>query len=441
MLTPPDSVSAKRGILTPIIRKARDLFTGNRDAAIAKEHSLITYGKDLSNSRALVQRAHKRAHHGDIEGAIHDFDEAVQLSPTKAITYFNRGCFYYTVGRLVDAIADFSAVIERLPNYDEAYYQRANSRFKLGHWQSAIEDYTQAIKINPFCIKAYYKRAESRSELGDSQGALSDYTQAILRVPNDANAYYQRGLYHSKTSQLHPAIADFTTAIERNPRHADAYFNRGYCLTQLGESERATQDFSQALLHAPSRQELYYSRAYALGMLQGPPAILPEGSSSWNGAHKGTPHEVHTVTAPLEVIDPEGSGHKVPLQPQADQIQPQDAGIESEPLQTRTQSKDLEEDGDFQAEIDDEPLPPVPEKETCSSPPIADPLLEPLDPRQADLLRAEKYYSQGVTCANQGDKQGSLTALAEASGLFLRHQQMGQYQDVMALMRSVSKDL
>jgi tetratricopeptide (TPR) repeat protein len=410
MLTPPDSVSAKRGILTPIIRKARDLFTGNRDAAIAKEHSLITYGKDISNPRALVQRAHKRAQNGDIEGATHDFDEAVRHSPTKAITYFNRGCFYHTVGRLVDAIADFSAVIERLPNYDEAYYQRANSWFKLGHWQSAIEDYSQAIKINPFCIKAYYKRAESRSELGDSQGALSDYTQAILRVPNDANAYYQRGLYHSKTSQLHPAVADFTTAIERNPRHADAYFNRGYCLTQLGETERATQDFSQALLHAPSRQELYYSRAYALGMLQGPPAILPEGSSSWNGAHKGTPHEVHTVTVPLEVIHPAGS----------------------------------EEDGDVQAEIDDEPLPPVQQKETGSSPPIADDLLKPLelhDPRQADLLKAEQYYSQGVACANQGDKQGSLTALAEASGLFLRHQQMVQYQEVMALMRSVSKDI
>ena len=300
--------------MTSLFRKARKLLTGNRDTEIAKQTSLITYGMDLNNPRALVHRANKRAVSGDVNGALHDLSAAIQLNPAKAITYFNRGCLYNTVGMFGEAVADFDVVIEHLPNYDEAYYQRANSQFKMGNWQGAIEDYGQAIKINPFCIKAYYKRADSRLELGDTQGALADYTQVTLRHPNDANAYYQRGLYRTKTRELHSAIEDFTAAIERNSRHAEAYFNRGYCLAQTGEREQAEQDFNQALLHAPSKQDIYYSRAYALGMLTGPPAILPAESHSLQRVGTANIEDIDRVSAPVTAISPDDSEHQMGLE-------------------------------------------------------------------------------------------------------------------------------
>lgn len=226
------------------------------------------YGGNLDSPEALINRANKRAVNGDVDGAIEDFNEAIQLNPGKATAYFNRGFLNNTVGRFEQAILDFSEAIQLLPNYDEAYFQRAIGRTQLEDLQGAVDDLGQTLRLNPFCIKAYYQRAEVLAELGDHQGALADYSQAIVNVPKDANAYYRRGLFLAKLGEQPTAIEDFTKAIEHNPKLADAYFNRGYCYAQLGEEGNATQDFSQALLHDPNHKAAQYNRAYALGILK-----------------------------------------------------------------------------------------------------------------------------------------------------------------------------
>ncbi|MGF1601327.1 MAG: tetratricopeptide repeat protein [Thermosynechococcaceae cyanobacterium] len=229
------------------------------------------YGGNLDSPEALINRANKRAVSGDVDGAIEDFNEAIQLNPAKATAYFNRGFLNNTVGRFEQAILDFSEAIQLLPNYDEAYFQRAIGRTQLEDLQGAVDDLSQTLRLNPFCIKAYYQRAEVLAELGDHQGALADYSQAIVNVPKDANAYYRRGLFLSKLGEQPTAIEDFTKAIEHNPKLADAYFNRGYCYAQLGQESKATQDFSQALLHDPNHKAAKYNRAYALGILKEDP--------------------------------------------------------------------------------------------------------------------------------------------------------------------------
>lgn len=257
--------------MSSFLGKIRNLLTDQQEPAPHNTEALAkVYGNSLDNPDALINRANKRAMSGDVDGAIEDFNEAIQLDPAKATAYFNRGYLNNTVGRFEQAILDFSEAIQLLPDYDEAYYQRAQGRAQLEDFQGAVDDLGQALRLNPFCIKAYYKRAEFLAELDDHQGALADYSQAILNVPKDANAYYRRGLFLAQLGEQPTAIEDFTQAIEHNPKHADAYFNRGYCYAQLGEERKATQDFSQALLHDPNHKAAQYNRAYALGILKAP---------------------------------------------------------------------------------------------------------------------------------------------------------------------------
>ncbi|NCJ04971.1 tetratricopeptide repeat protein [Synechococcales cyanobacterium C] len=228
------------------------------------------YGEDLKSAEALTNRANKRAAIGDTEGALEDFNEALQLSPERAIAYFDRGFVLNTMNRPQEALADFNRVLELLPDYDEAYFQRGISRLKLEDPTGAIQDFSLAIKLNPFCIKAYYRRAEAYKQLGDAQGALGDYTQVTMRVPKDANAHYQRGLFLLQMGQFDQAVADLTTAIDRNPRHADAFYHRGHCFSQLGNPQQAAEDYNQALLINPNHEAAYYNRVYGAGILRIP---------------------------------------------------------------------------------------------------------------------------------------------------------------------------
>ncbi|PZD74485.1 TPR repeat-containing protein YrrB [Acaryochloris thomasi RCC1774] len=265
--------------MSSFLGKLRNLFTDQPSLPVSHAGALAkVYGDDLDSPEAFINRANKRAVNGDVDGALDDFNEAIQLNPAKATAYFNRGFLHNTVGRFEQAILDFSEAIQLLPDYDEAYFHRGIGRAQSNDLQGAVGDFSQALQINSLCVKAYYRRAEALAELGDEKGALADYSQAILNVPRDANAYYRRGLFLARLGEQPTAINDFTQAIERKSDHADAYFHRGYCYAQLGDEARATQDFSQALLYDPSHEAAQYNRTYSLEALKGasdPPPLLP----------------------------------------------------------------------------------------------------------------------------------------------------------------------
>lgn len=258
-------------------QRAKARSSQGEDGALAP-----SYGQDLLHPDELINRANKRAVRGDIEGAIADFDIAIELNPAKATAFYNRGYLHNLAGHHPQAIVDCSEAIALLNDYDEAFYQRGIAHQALGNFEAAIVDLSEVLRLNPFSIKAYYKRANCYAAQNDIQGAIADYTQAILRAPKDANAYLQRGLFLTKLQEYRTAIEDFSSALSFNPKSADAYYHRGFCYGELGQREKATLDFNQAMLYDPSQRAADFNRSYALGIIKEsknlPPAAPSEPS-------------------------------------------------------------------------------------------------------------------------------------------------------------------
>jgi tetratricopeptide (TPR) repeat protein len=289
------------------------------------------YGEDLTDPNALIHRANKRAIGGDIEGAFADFDEAIQLSPTRATAYYNRGFLNNTLGHFEAAIEDFNRALDLLPDYDEAYYQRGNSHLQLQEIPAAILDFSHAIQLNPYSIKSYYKRAEAYAELGEVASVLADYAQAITRIPKDPNAYYQRGRFLVKIGEMPKAIEDFTTALQFDSRHADAYCSRGCCYAELGEMSKASHDFNQALLHNPSHQAAYYQRMYSLGLLK---EVAGSGLS--------LQQHFNPVLTPASQTPPQEEHSSVPIAAElVEPSSPSAAGIESQQRTSKLEPESL----------------------------------------------------------------------------------------------------
>jgi tetratricopeptide (TPR) repeat protein len=100
------------------------------------------------NNRGLAKLKIAEKNFGDPSGAITDFNEALRLSPRKAIAYFNRG---------------------------QAYTLLAEREQTPEHYKMAVADYTRAIEIRPTYAKAYAGRAIAESRLGDDDSAQADY--------------------------------------------------------------------------------------------------------------------------------------------------------------------------------------------------------------------------------------------------------------------------
>src|SRR4051812_3619365 len=80
-------------------------------------------------------------------------------------------------GDLDGALIDYSQVIDLAPSA-EAYYNRANIKSLKHDLKGAEKDYATAIKIKSDYAEAYNNRGLARQDLKDFKGAIEDFSKA-----------------------------------------------------------------------------------------------------------------------------------------------------------------------------------------------------------------------------------------------------------------------
>src|SRR6266540_3170541 len=143
------------------------------------------------NNRGLAREAK-----GDHDGAIADYNRAIDLNPKYAGAYNNRGLAKQAKGDLDGAIADYNCAIELCPKQPRAYMNRGFAKQAKGDHDGAIADYNRAIelaaKLAIFCV----------------DGTIADYNRAIELDPKQPKAYINRGFAKQAKGDVDSAIAD-----------------------------------------------------------------------------------------------------------------------------------------------------------------------------------------------------------------------------------------
>jgi tetratricopeptide (TPR) repeat protein len=154
---------------------------------------------------------------------------------------------YSYVGQMERAEKELKEAIELNPSFAEAYVNRGNTYASLKQFERAIADFDRAIELNPSFAEAYVNRGNTYASLKQFERAIADFDRAIELNPSFAEAYVNRGNTYASLKQFERAIADFDRAIELNPFLAQAYKNRGNVYSVSGETEKAIRDHNRAL--------------------------------------------------------------------------------------------------------------------------------------------------------------------------------------------------
>jgi len=114
------------------------------------------------NKRGLAKEAK-----GDHDGAIADFNCAIELCPKQPRAYMDRGFAKQAKGDVDGAIADYNRAIELAA--------------KLGFFcmDGTIADYNRAIELDPKQPRAYMNRGFAKQAKDDVDGAIADYNRAL----------------------------------------------------------------------------------------------------------------------------------------------------------------------------------------------------------------------------------------------------------------------
>ena len=97
----------------------------------------------------LVQQGNTAFKRGKREEAISLFGQAIAVSPTNVVAYFNRGRVLAHEGRHEQAMPDYDKVIQLEPQRIMTWHLRGVSHFHLGHLSECIADFNHYLELSP----------------------------------------------------------------------------------------------------------------------------------------------------------------------------------------------------------------------------------------------------------------------------------------------------
>ncbi len=113
--------------------------------------------RDPRVAEAYYNRGVSRMQLNQLEGALADFNKAIEINPKDPDAWNNRGLIYSRLGKPGDAVSDFSRAVELDDLYGKAYCNRGLVYLKLGRTAEAEEDLKKAARLGVKEAEDYLK--------------------------------------------------------------------------------------------------------------------------------------------------------------------------------------------------------------------------------------------------------------------------------------------
>lgn len=126
---------------------------------------------------------------------------------------------YYRESKYEEAIAWFDKAIEIDPSHAAAWHDRGLCLRELGKDAEALRSFSRATDLSP-----------------DDEEFLSSYAGMLRRM----------GVLCGQSAQTEAAVTAFSRIVERNPNNAEAWNSLGICMKELGKEMTAAQYFDRA---------------------------------------------------------------------------------------------------------------------------------------------------------------------------------------------------
>jgi len=107
----------------------------------------------------------------------------------RAATFINRGIIKERLSDLQGALTDFNQGVNIRPDLADAYLNRGAVLIKLSRFSEANADLDRAVSLASLNLHViFYNRGQAREHVGDLSGACADYKLALSLQPNYAPA-------------------------------------------------------------------------------------------------------------------------------------------------------------------------------------------------------------------------------------------------------------
>jgi tetratricopeptide (TPR) repeat protein len=140
---------------------------------------LVVFKSPTVRARLYCQKGLALIAKDDKEGAIKEYDKAIEVDSKYSYAYALRGQMLSKKGNYNEAIKDYTKAIKINPEYPPFYTSRGSAFMKQDKLEEAIKDFDKAIDLNKESPDAYHAKGHLLFKEGDLDGAIKDFRKAL----------------------------------------------------------------------------------------------------------------------------------------------------------------------------------------------------------------------------------------------------------------------
>lgn len=154
-------------------------------ASAAPQTRSLSAKADPQESRVQAARGTSLAQAGHSIEALAAYNTAIDLDPSSAQAFYQRGLLYQSEQKYEFAIADFTSANGLTPQQADPLLGRAQCYLALGKNQEAASDLDEAASVAPGNAQIWMARGSAHEKLGNREKAADSFSRAVLLRPND----------------------------------------------------------------------------------------------------------------------------------------------------------------------------------------------------------------------------------------------------------------
>ncbi|MBW4651816.1 MAG: tetratricopeptide repeat protein [Kaiparowitsia implicata GSE-PSE-MK54-09C] len=233
-------------------------------ALLAKEDS-----SSADTLGELREKAFTATNQGDFALAETYWTEILKQLPDNPAVWSNRGNARVSQNKLDGAIADYNRAIELSPESPDPYLNRGTAWEGLQHWERAIADYNHVLELDPDDAAAYNNRGNAEAGMGQWEQAIADYQYAADLAKDFAFARANHALATYEVGRTSEALREMRNIVRKYPRFADMRAALTAALWAEGKQGEAESNWYAAL----GLDSRYRNIDWVMKVRRWPPAI------------------------------------------------------------------------------------------------------------------------------------------------------------------------
>ena len=276
---------------------------GKENNTVKSEITLLSEAiqKDPANINLLLDRAIYNKGLANLESALFDLNQCVQLDSLNPVFHYNVAEIYFELSKRENANRQYPSLAKNhltkaidLNDKDHRYhallgelmlayakykeavdcfnaslrieYNQAKTHMligyafkQLGQDLNAINCFRNAVNVNPEFKEGFVQLGQMFHLKGDTI-ALQYYNNALQLDSADEMILYNKALFYQSVMDWNAALEAYAALHEINFTHSSGHYNIGFIHMELGLYNIASNNFSDAIYSNSEFFEAYYSR-------------------------------------------------------------------------------------------------------------------------------------------------------------------------------------